>query len=69
MALSVELQTLETELEALRDRLRPGQQRLADWTGGPLAVSAVPGSGKSTGMAIATAILLGRRYQQAIADR
>lgn len=69
MVLSVELQTLETELEALRDRLRPGQQRMADWTGGPLAVSAVPGSGKSTGMAIATAILLGRRYQQAIADR
>jgi DNA helicase-2/ATP-dependent DNA helicase PcrA len=69
MALSVELQTLETKLEALRDRLRPGQQRMADWTGGPLAVSAVPGSGKSTGMAIATAILLGRRYQQAIADR
>ncbi|GAB4472694.1 MAG: ATP-dependent helicase [Elainellaceae cyanobacterium] len=69
MVLSVELQTLETKLEALRDRLRPGQQRMADWTGGPLAVSAVPGSGKSTGMAIATAILLGRRYQQAIADR
>ncbi|MBF2083907.1 ATP-dependent helicase [Thermoleptolyngbya sp. C42_A2020_037] len=69
MVLSVELQTLETKLEALRDRLRPGQQRMADWTGGPLAVSAVPGSGKSTGMAIATAILLGRRYQNALRDR
>ncbi|QKD81189.1 ATP-dependent helicase [Thermoleptolyngbya sichuanensis A183] len=62
-------QALGVELEALRDRLRPGQQRLADWTGGPLAVSAVPGSGKSTGMAIATAILLGRRYQNALRDR
>jgi DNA helicase-2/ATP-dependent DNA helicase PcrA len=68
MVLSIELQTLETELEALRDRLRLGQQRMADWTGGPLAVSAVPGSGKSTGMAIATAILLGRRYQDALRD-
>jgi DNA helicase-2/ATP-dependent DNA helicase PcrA len=35
---------------------------MADWQGGELAVSAVPGSGKSTGMAIATAILLAKRY-------
>lgn len=48
--------------QQLRDRLRPGQQRLADWHGGPLAVSAVPGAGKSTGMAIATAILLAKRH-------
>jgi DNA helicase-2/ATP-dependent DNA helicase PcrA len=52
------------QLQRLRDRLRPGQQRLADWQGGPLAVSAVPGAGKSTGMAIATALLLGQRHQQ-----
>ncbi|MBE9042233.1 hypothetical protein IQ235_15750, partial [Oscillatoriales cyanobacterium LEGE 11467] len=32
----------------IRSELRPGQQEMADWTGGPLAVSAVPGSGKST---------------------
>jgi len=51
-------------LQALRDRLRPGQQRIADWQGGTLAVSAVPGSGKSTGMAIASALLLARRFQQ-----
>jgi DNA helicase-2/ATP-dependent DNA helicase PcrA len=49
-------------IRQLRASLRPGQQRMADWTGGPLAVSAVPGSGKSTGMAIATAILLAKRY-------
>lgn len=58
-------QELEVQLRQLRDQLRPGQQALADWTEGPLAVSAVPGAGKSTGMAIATAIQLGRRYLQA----
>jgi DNA helicase II / ATP-dependent DNA helicase PcrA len=48
----------------LRNSLRPGQQRMADWQGGELAVSAVPGSGKSTGMAIATAIILAQRFHQ-----
>lgn len=51
-------------LERLRQSLRPGQRRLADWQQGTLAVSAVPGSGKSTGMAIAAAILLTQRYLQ-----
>lgn len=46
----------------LRSGLRPGQGRMADWRGGSLAVSAVPGSGKSTGMAMAAAILLARRW-------
>ncbi|MGD1854804.1 MAG: ATP-dependent helicase [Leptolyngbyaceae cyanobacterium] len=46
------------QLQALRDSLRPGQRRLADWRGGPLAVSAVPGSGKSTGMAAGAAIAI-----------
>jgi DNA helicase-2/ATP-dependent DNA helicase PcrA len=35
---------------------------MADWQSGTLAVSAVPGSGKSTGMAIAATILLAERY-------
>jgi len=35
---------------------------MADWQGGPLAVSAVPGAGKSTGMAGAAAIAIAR-YQ------
>jgi hypothetical protein len=48
------------DLAALRDRLRAGQQALADWSGGPLAVSAVPGAGKSTGMAAAAAIAIAR---------
>ncbi|MBW4661344.1 MAG: ATP-dependent helicase [Drouetiella hepatica Uher 2000/2452] len=52
----------EQIFDGLRQSLRPGQQRMADWQGGSLAVSAVPGSGKSTGMAIAAALFLARRY-------
>lgn len=55
----------------LRNGLRPGQQDMADWLGGQLAVSAVPGSGKSTGMAAAAALTIARnglhpRHQLAI---
>jgi DNA helicase-2/ATP-dependent DNA helicase PcrA len=57
--------TREQALQQLYDRLRPGQRTIADWESGSLAVSAVPGAGKSTGMAIAAAILLSKRYQQA----
>ena len=46
----------EAALQAIRAGLRQGQQELADWAGGRLAVSAVPGSGKSTGMAAAIAL-------------
>jgi DNA helicase II / ATP-dependent DNA helicase PcrA len=49
---------LKEKLQALRDRLRPGQREIADWSGGKLAVSAVPGAGKSTGMAVAAAIAI-----------
>ncbi len=52
---------LEAELAALRSQLRAGQQALADWQGGPLAVAAVPGAGKSTGMAAAAAIAIARQ--------
>src|SRR6476469_8688505 len=44
----------------IRESLRAGQQDMADWEGGPLAVSAVPGAGKSTGMAAASAIAIAR---------
>ena len=47
-------------LREIRDSLREGQRDLADWDGGPLAVSAVPGAGKSTGMAAAAAIAIAR---------
>ncbi len=52
----------EEALQKLRDGLRPGQQEIADWQGGRLAVSAVPGAGKSTGMAVAAATAIAR-YQ------
>ncbi|MBE9182834.1 ATP-dependent helicase [Oculatella sp. LEGE 06141] len=61
---ALQLEQLEQAMARLRNSLRPGQQRMADWDGGPLAVSAVPGSGKSTGMAIAAAILLAKRQRQ-----
>ncbi|MEG4234014.1 ATP-dependent helicase [Microcoleus sp. Pol11C3] len=44
----------------IRESLRAGQQDMVDWQGGPLAVSAVPGAGKSTGMAAASAIAIAR---------
>lgn len=50
--------SLAEKCQALRDRLRPGQREIADWQGGKLAVSAVPGAGKSTGMAVAAAIAI-----------
>lgn len=49
-----------TMIDQLRQSLRPGQRELADWQTGALAVSAVPGAGKSTGMAVAAAIAIAR---------
>jgi DNA helicase II / ATP-dependent DNA helicase PcrA len=43
-----------------RQGLRSGQRTLADWQGGLLAVSAVPGAGKSHSMAVAAAITIAR---------
>ncbi|MDZ8106400.1 MAG: ATP-dependent helicase [Nostoc sp. DedQUE12a] len=48
----------------IRNSLRPGQQQMADWQSGPLAISAVPGAGKSTGMAAAAAIAIARQYER-----
>ena len=48
----------EHHIQALINSLRPGQRALAKWQSGPLAVSAVPGSGKSTGMAAGAAIAI-----------
>ena len=44
----------------LINQLRPGQKELALWQGGKMAVSAVPGSGKSHGLAIASAVTIAR---------
>ena len=48
------------DLNELRSTLRKKQQTMADWQGGELAVSAVPGAGKSTGMAVAAAIAIAK---------
>ena len=51
---------LENQLQQLRKSLRPGQQSLADWQGGQMAVSAVPGAGKSHSLSIAAATVVAR---------
>ncbi|MEL6440191.1 MAG: ATP-dependent helicase [Cyanobacteria bacterium J06621_8] len=49
---------LTAQLEQLRSNLRAGQQGLAYWRGGSMAVSAVPGAGKSHSLAVAAAIAI-----------
>ncbi|MGK7884087.1 MAG: ATP-dependent helicase [Crocosphaera sp.] len=53
---------LSIKLEELRNSLRPGQQQLASWTGGKMAISAVPGAGKSHSLAVAAAMMIAK-YQ------
>ncbi len=52
------LKNREDIIKKLHQCLRPGQQQMANWNGGPLAISAVPGAGKSTGMAVAAALTI-----------
>ena len=59
----------EKAINSIRNSLRSGQQQMVDWQGGPLAVSAVPGAGKSTGMAAAAAIAIARQYQRSDRSR
>jgi DNA helicase II / ATP-dependent DNA helicase PcrA len=54
-----------TAINRIRNGLRLGQQQMADWEKGKLAVSAVPGAGKSTGMAAAAAVAIARQYDNA----
>jgi DNA helicase II / ATP-dependent DNA helicase PcrA len=51
-------QWLEAELQRLKNSLRTGQQGLANWRGGEMAVSAVPGAGKSHSLSVAAAIAI-----------
>ncbi|AFZ60400.1 ATP-dependent helicase [Anabaena cylindrica FACHB-243] len=60
------LAKLNDNIVAIRDSLRPGQKQMADWEHGSLAVSAVPGAGKSRGMADAAAIAIARQYQHSL---
>jgi DNA helicase-2/ATP-dependent DNA helicase PcrA len=61
--------SLPDKILAIRNGLRQGQQQMADWEAGPLAVSAVPGAGKSTGMAAAAAIAIARQYERLALSR
>lgn len=47
-------------MEKLINNLRTGQQELAKWEGGKMAVSAVPGAGKSHSLAVAAAITINK---------
>ncbi|MEM7758848.1 MAG: ATP-dependent helicase, partial [Cyanobacteria bacterium P01_A01_bin.40] len=51
-------QWLSAQLEQLRTSLRRGQQGLGNWRGGEMAVSAVPGAGKSHSLSVAAAIAI-----------
>ena len=53
---------LSKKLQQLRNTLRSGQKQLADWERGEMAISAVPGAGKSYSLAVAATIIIGR-YQ------
>jgi DNA helicase-2/ATP-dependent DNA helicase PcrA len=55
-------ETREFAIQKILQQLRSGQRAMAEWQGGELAVSAVPGAGKSTGMAAAAAVAIAR-YQ------
>ncbi|MFN3678344.1 ATP-dependent helicase [Thermosynechococcus sp.] len=54
------LLSLPTNASYLLGTLRPGQTEISEWQGGLLAVSAVPGAGKSHGMAVGAAIAIAR---------
>lgn len=60
MTASTETLSPDQILQQWRQSLRPGQQSLVDWQGGRMAISAVPGAGKSHSLAVAAAITIAR---------
>lgn len=50
--------SLTSQLETLKQTLRSGQKSLAEWEGSQMAVSAVPGAGKSHSLSVAAAIAI-----------
>ena len=67
IAASAELGYLnrQEQLNDLKRSLRPGQQSLAEWQAGQMAVSAVPGAGKSHSLAVAAALAIARHQLNA----
>jgi DNA helicase II / ATP-dependent DNA helicase PcrA len=59
-ALQEQQQWLDNQLLLLRNSLRAGQKQLADWKLGQMAVSAVPGAGKSHSLSVAAAIAIAK---------
>jgi DNA helicase II / ATP-dependent DNA helicase PcrA len=59
-ALKEQQQWLDNQLLLLRNSLRKGQKQLADWKLGQMAVSAVPGAGKSHSLSVAAAIAIAK---------
>lgn len=55
-------QLRQAQVIKLRSSLRVGQTKLVDWSGGSLAISAVPGAGKSHSLAVAAALTIAK-YQ------
>ena len=53
-------ETLAEKLDRLKNSLRPGQKSLAEWEGGQMAVSAVPGAGKSHSLVVAATIAIAK---------
>lgn len=60
MTTSTKILSQDEILQQWRQNLRPGQQSLADWQGGRMAIAAVPGSGKSHSLAVAAAMTIAR---------
>lgn len=56
---------LSPMLDQLRQSLRSSQRPLANWSGGEMAVSAVPGAGKSHSLAVAAAIAIAQHQLHA----
>jgi DNA helicase-2/ATP-dependent DNA helicase PcrA len=55
-----DLEKIPAKLQQIVNSLRPGQKNLAQWQRGQMAVSAVPGAGKSHSLAVAAAIAIAR---------
>ncbi|MBF2057062.1 MAG: ATP-dependent helicase [Cyanobacterium sp. T60_A2020_053] len=51
----------DQKIQELTKNLRPGQDKLAQWTSGKMAVTAVPGAGKSHSLAVAGALTIARQ--------
>jgi DNA helicase II / ATP-dependent DNA helicase PcrA len=51
---------MELLLEALTKKLRNGQKIISEWSGGEMAISAVPGAGKSYCLAVGTALAIAK---------